>query len=160
MPTIRGRNTGIWGEVRLTQSGAVTIENPLVATTLPLPDTSSADVKIAAMVRNSDAIAVSGTLRAQFGDVTVEQPVTLDANASKQVEFAPTAFAALHMANPKLWWPNGYGDPNLYAVKLTFVANGNVSDTKAFSAGIREFTYSDDGSQLKIWINGRRFIED
>ena len=23
---------------------------------------------------------------------------------------------ALHLDNPKLWWPNGYGDPNLYPV--------------------------------------------
>jgi len=42
MSTIRGRNTGIWSDVSLTESGPVTIENPLVAAALPLPDTSRA----------------------------------------------------------------------------------------------------------------------
>jgi beta-galactosidase/beta-glucuronidase len=158
MSTIRGRDTGIWSNVTLTTTGAVTIESPLVTTTLPLPDTSTADVSIAATLHNQEAHAVSGTLRATFGDIVVESPVTLDPSSSKTVEFAPATQAALHMAHPKLWWPNGYGDPNLYPVNLAFVVNGKASDTIRFNAGIREFTYSEDGGVLKIWINGRRFI--
>ncbi len=156
--TIRGRDTGIWSDVTLTASGAVTIENPLVTSTLPLPDTSQADVSIQATVRNNDAHAVSGTLRAEFGAITVEEPVTLDAGAAKSVELSAANHAALHIKDPKLWWPVGYGEPNLYAVKLTFVAGGKVSDTKAFHSGIRQFTYSEEDGVLRIWINGRRFI--
>ena len=44
--TIRGRDTGIWSNVSLTTNGPVKIEDPLVTTTLPLPDTSHADVTI------------------------------------------------------------------------------------------------------------------
>lgn len=158
MPTIRGRNTGVWSNVTLTETGAVTIENPQVTSTLPLPDTSSADVTIAATVRNTDAHAVSGTLRAKFGGLAVEQPVTLDASSSKTIMFAPATQSALHITHPKLWWPNGYGDPNLYPVTISFIANNTVGDAKSFNAGIRQFTYSEDGGVLKIWINGRRFI--
>ncbi len=158
MPTIRGRDTGIWSNVTLTQTGAVAIENPQVTSTLPLPDTSSADVTIAATLRNQDDHAVSGTLRAKFGEITVETSVTLDASSSKTVTLDPALNPALHIAHPKLWWPNGYGDPNLYPVTLTFSAEGKVRDTNSFEAGIREFTYSEDGGVLKIWINGRRFI--
>ena len=44
-------------------------------------------------------------------------------------------------------------------VELKFETGANaVSDAKAFQAGVREFTYSEDGDALKIWINGRRFI--
>ena len=158
MPTIRGRNTGIWSNVTLTQTGSVTIENPLVSTTLPLPDTSSADVTIAATLHNQEAKSTTGTLRAEFGDITVEQPVTLEASASKTIKLSPETNTALRIANPKLWWPNGYGDPNLYPVTLTFVADGKTSDTATFKAGIRQFTYSEDNGALKLWINGRRFI--
>ncbi|MFP5234966.1 MAG: glycosyl hydrolase 2 galactose-binding domain-containing protein [Acidobacteriota bacterium] len=158
MSTIRGRDTGIWSNVTLTQSGAVTIENPLVTTTLPLPDTSSADVTIAATLHNVESHAVTGTLQAKFGDLVVEQPVTLDASSSKTVELAPAAQPALHIKDPKLWWPNGYGDPNLYPVTISFLVNGQPSDSTHFNAGIREFTYSEDGGVLRIWINGRRFI--
>ena len=31
--------------------------------------------------------------------------------------------------NPKLWWPNGYGEPNLYPVELQFRLEAN-SDTE------------------------------
>jgi hypothetical protein len=156
--TIRGRDTGIWSDVTLSTSGEVTIENPLVTSKLPLPDTSQADVTIQATVQNQQAHAVSGTLRAQFGTITVEQLVTLDASAVKTIEFNPATHSALHIANPKLWWPVGYGDPNLYPVKLTFIEGNKVSDTKSFQAGIRQFTYSEEGEILHIWINGRRFI--
>jgi len=158
MPTIRGRDEGIWSNVTLTQTSAVAIENPAVTSTLPLPDTSRAEVTIAATVRNVETHGVSGTLRAKFGEIAVEEPVTLDALASKTITIAPASYQALHIAHPKLWWPNGYGDPNLYPVTLTFIVNGKMSDRKSFEAGIRQFTYSEDGDALKIWINGRRFI--
>ncbi len=65
----------------------------------------------------------------------------------------------MHLTNPKLWWPNGYGDPNLYKVELTVTTrDGAVSDTKSFQAGVRQFTYSEDGGALRIWVNGRRFV--
>jgi hypothetical protein len=156
--TIRGRNDGIWGEVTMTSSGPVTIDNPLVTTALPLPDRSSADVFIQATMQNHEGDAVSGILRATFGDITVEAPVTLDAAASKTVTFAPATQPALHIAHPKLWWPVGYGDPNLYPVTITFTSDGKTSDSTSFRAGVRQFTYSEDGGVLKIWINGRRFI--
>ena len=156
--TIRGRNTGIWSNVSLTASAAVTIENPLVTSTLPLPDTSHADVTIQATVRNLEAHPVSGMLRASFGNVNVEAQVTIDSSSAKTVEFGPASQPALRIANPKLWWPNGYGEPNLYPFALSFVVDGKVSDSTRFQAGIRQFTYSEDGGVLKIWINGRRFI--
>jgi Exo-beta-D-glucosaminidase Ig-fold domain/Glycosyl hydrolases family 2/F5/8 type C domain/Glycosyl hydrolases family 2, sugar binding domain len=158
MSTIRGRNDGIWSNVTLTTSGAVTIENPLISSTLPLPDTSSSDVSIEATLRNHEARAVSGTLRATFGTISVQQQVTLDPSSTKAVKFGPATQAALHLEHPKLWWPVGYGDPNLYPVTISFTTNGKVTDAKSFKAGLRQFTYSEDGGVLKIWINGRRFI--
>ncbi|MGA9587076.1 MAG: discoidin domain-containing protein, partial [Terracidiphilus sp.] len=156
--TIRGRDTGIWSNVSLTTSGPVTIEDPLVTTSLPLPDTTHADVMIQATLRNLDTKLVNGTLRASFGDVSVEMPVTVNAASTKKVEFSPAARTALRLVNPKLWWPVGYGDPNLYPVSISFVIDGVVSDKTLFQAGVRQFTYSEDGGLLKIWINGRRFI--
>jgi len=156
--TIRGRNTGIWSNVTLRTSSAVTVEDPLVTTTLPLPDITHADVNIEATLRNLESHPVSGVLRARFGDITVETPVSLDASSSKTVAFTPAAQPALHLTNPKLWWPVGYGEPNLYPVKIAFLIDGRPSDTKSFQAGIRQFTYSEDSGTLKMWINGRRFI--
>ena len=158
MSTIRGRNTGIWSNVTLRLTGGVTVEDPLVTTTLPLPDTTHADVKIQATLRNHEDHAVTGTLRARFGTIAVETAVTLDTGSTKQVELSPATQAALHLTNPKLWWPVGYGEPNLYPVTISFVAGGRVTDSTSFNAGVRQFTYSEDGGMLRMWINGRRFI--
>ena len=159
IPTIRGRNTGIWADVYLTGTGDVSIEDPFVNSSLPLPDTSRADVSVEATLRNHARSAVTGTLRGRFGAVAFEMPVTIEAGSNKTVKFDPSTTPALRLANPKLWWPAGYGDPNLYPVELTFVtADKAVSDTKSFQAGLRQWTFSEEGQALRMWINGRRFV--
>jgi beta-galactosidase/beta-glucuronidase len=159
IPTIRGRNTGIWGDVYLTTTGPVTIENPFVRTALPLPDTSTADVSVEVELRNHDAAPVAGTLRGRFGDVAFETPVRLAASETKVVRLDPSTHPALRLHQPKLWWPAGYGEPSLYPVELKFEAGGHgVSDEKSFLAGVRQFTYSEEGGALRLWINGRRFV--
>ena len=158
IPTIRGRNTGLWNDVFLTTTGPVAIEDPLVATELPLPDTTSAALKIEVTLRNVSAAPASGTLRGRFGDIAFETPVTIDPSAAKVVTLDPSTHAALRLSNPKLWWPAGYGDPHLYDVELEFATGSGISDRKAFKAGMRQFTYSEEGGALRMWINGRRFI--
>jgi Exo-beta-D-glucosaminidase Ig-fold domain/Glycosyl hydrolases family 2/F5/8 type C domain len=159
IPTIRGRNTGIWGDVYLTVTGAVTLEHPFVTTTLPLPDTSHADVSIEVDLVNHHPRPVAGILRGRFGEAAFEQRVTLQASATQKIKIDPATHANLRLQNPQLWWPAGYGDPHLYDVQLSFEAKGHkISDKKFFQAGIRQMAYSEDGGDLRIWINGRRFI--
>jgi hypothetical protein len=158
IPTIRGRNTGIWGDVYLTSNGAVSIENPQADTVSIAADGSSAEVSLEATLTNHSAAPVTGQLRGHFGDAAFEQAVTIPAHASKTVKLDPAAEPALRLRNPKLWWPNGYGEPNLYDVEIEFAAAGAVSDRKSFRAGVRRFTYSEEGGALRIWINGRRFV--
>ena len=159
IPTIRGRNTGIWNDVFLTSSGPVTLENPFVTADLPLPDISSADVAVEVSVRNNTQSAVSGILRGSFGDIRFEQPVSLAASETKSVKLNPSTHASLRVQNPKLWWPVGYGNPDLYEVTLEFVTQDNtVSDAKSFLTGIREMAHSEEDGKLRLWINGRRFI--
>jgi hypothetical protein len=125
---------------------------------LPLPDTSSAEVRIEATLRNHSPNGVRGTLRARFGDVVVEQPVTLAGGASETVVLDPSRHPALRLRNPRLWWPNGYGEPHLYDVRLELATPEGVSDVKSFRAGVRQLAYDDAGGALRIWINGRRLV--
>ena len=159
IPTIRGRNNGIWGGVFLSQSGPITIEDPFITTTLPLPDTTHADVNVEVDLVNHTSQPVTGTLRGKLGELSFEQRVTVEARATKKVKFDPSTTPALRLQNPKLWWPAGYGEPHLYPLELTFqTADHKASDTHALEVGLRQMTYSEDGGVLRIWINGRRFI--
>ncbi len=159
IPTIRGRNTGIWNDVYFSKNGAVTIEDPFVTTDLPLPDTTKADVGIELSLKNHDSVPVNGILHGKFGEISFEQPVKLKASEIKKVKLDPSTHPVLQVENPKLWWPNGYGKPNLYNVELTFEIGGKgISDSKSFNTGVREMAFSEEGGALRIWINGRRFI--
>jgi hypothetical protein len=158
IPTVRGRNVGLWNDVYLTTSGPVTIEDPYVRTTLPLPKTSTADVRIEATLANHEARPVSGRLRGRFGEVRFEQAVTVPANATRTVAFEPATHHALRLRNPRLWWPNGYGEPNLYDVSLELETGGRVSDGKAFEAGVRQLTWDEKDGALRLFVNGRRLV--
>jgi hypothetical protein len=159
IPTIRGRNTGIWSNVYLCESGPVTIEDPFVSATLPLPDTSLAAIRVAVTLCNSTMTGIAGLLRGSFGKLSFEQPVRLAGSETKTVLLTALTHPSLHVKSPRLWWPNGYGAQNLYGVNLAFLTSGGqTSDSCSFKTGIRQMSYSEQGGALKIWVNGRRFI--
>ncbi len=155
LPAIRDRDTGLWRKVWLSASGPVLVENPLVTTDLPLPRTDSADVSVKTTLENTSPKEQKGTLEGSFGDVVFSQKVTLAPNAKQVVAFDPKTTAALHVANPRLWWPNGYGPQNLYTLHLHFVQGKTDSDAHDTSFGIRKITYEAPGSDaLTIAVNG------
>ena len=178
-PVIRDRNMGIYQDVYITASGPVSIEDPFVVTTLPLPDTSSADIKISMELKNKSNHKMRGTLMARISlmdtlefptyrkvlggtmqDVMVSRDIDLDAGQSMQVTLSPSDFPALTIKNPHLWWPNGYGKQYLHKLELTFNTGNKVTDSKVVTFGIRQIKNelirkgSDYGRVF--YINGQR----
>lgn len=151
IPTIRGRNTGIWNDVWIEAGGPVTLRDPLVASRLSA-DRRRADVRLEIIAENHAPRAMKGALRGSFGDRSFAQEVELAPGETRAV------VVLLKLDNPRLWWPNGYGEPYLYPVEARFETGGAVSSRLSFQAGVREFAYSEEGGALKMWINGRRFI--
>lgn len=142
IPGVRDRCTGIWQDVVLRATGPVIIGDPQVITKLPLPEISSADVTVKTDLRNASGSDQSGVLKGAFEGVKFQQPVTLKAGESKTVSFTPKEFSQLTVKHPRLWWPNGYGKPELYHLKLSFVTdNKKGSDEKSLRFGIREMSY-------------------
>jgi hypothetical protein len=140
IPAIRDRDTGIWQPVTITATNTVKIGDPQVVTTLPLPDTTKASVEINVPLTNVSDTPAKATLNAIFEGVTVSKDVMLTPGENT-VKLAPAEFAQLTMQNPRLWWPNGYGKPELYHLKLSVTAGRDVSDTRQLRFGIREITY-------------------
>ena len=152
IPAIRDRDTGIWQPVTLTATSTVKIGDTQVVTTLPLPDTSRADVEITVPFENVSSSPVSGTLKASFGEVTITKPVTV-ASGKSSVKLAASEFPQLTVQHPRLWWPNGYGKPELYTLQVSFSEQNSESDRKQIRFGIREVTYElsllDSGGHLR-----------
>jgi hypothetical protein len=159
IPTIRGRNIGIWNDVYLSTTGPVTIEDPFVFTDLPVPDTTSADVNIEVTLTNHKTEAVDGTLSGKYGNTEFKEHVSLGPSESEVLILNPGTHPELHLKNPELWWPKGYGKQKLYDVELSFrTSDGSVSDKTSFKSGVREMTFNEDNDILNLYINGRRFI--
>lgn len=60
--------------------------------------------------------------------------------------------------NPLLWWPNGYGKPNLYTIEFTVSSHGEVVEKKTKRIGLRTLVVSRDkdewGEEFCFKING------
>jgi beta-galactosidase/beta-glucuronidase len=140
IPAIRDRNTGLWQDVVLSTTSDVRIGDAQVVTSLPLPDTSHAFVEIDVPLTNLSSTSVESTLTASFDEISVTKRIKL-ALGENIVKLTPKEFGQLLVQHPRLWWPNGYGKPNLYKLKLSVGSIGGVSDTKELTFGIREITY-------------------
>lgn len=140
IPAIRDRNTGLWQDVELHGHGAVALGDPQVVTHLPLPRTDAADVDIRVSLVNREAQDRVSTLEARIGPVVVRKSLVLHPGTT-EVLLSSGDYPALHFIRPRLWWPNGYGDPALYDLDLS-VKNGEaVSDRRHVRFGIRELSY-------------------
>ena len=159
LPGIRDRDSGIWAKVFLSATGPVLVKDPLITTDLPLPRTDSSDVAISTTLENISETPQKGTLKASFEGVDVEKVVELAPHSSQTVSFDPQFDPELHVLNPKLWWPNGYGPQNLYSLHLSFEQGKTTSDTQTIPFGVRKITYSvPDSENLTISVNGVRIF--
>lgn len=154
---VRDRDTGIWQPVTLTATGAVTIENPHVVTHLS-EDLQEAELEVSAHLVNHTQKPVSGTLsgfiKGEAQPLAFRRELTLAAGAAQDVTWTASATPALHLAQPRLWWPNGYGNPNLHHLQLTFTAGNSISDRSTTQFGIRKIAYEVPGSDnLTLVVN-------
>ena len=154
MPRVPGLDMGIYKDVYLSTTGSVSLHDPWVRT--DKASLESAELSIATELQNHSAGDVSGQLEGEInpGKIAFAQPVTVRPGSAQTVTLTSENVAALRLAKPRLWWPNGYGDPNLYTVRLSFRAGGAVSDEKDITFGVRKYTYDTDNQTLHFHING------
>lgn len=155
--TVRGRNMGIWNNVYLTSAGKITIEDPLLLTKLALPDTL-ATITPSVFVTNHDNQDVHAVLSGWVGDIQFEKEIDMKAGSKEEITFSPEEFKQLKDQRLNLWWPNGYGTPYLYKAGFAVKVDDTVSDQLTYQAGIRQMDYEDVDTQLKLYVNGQRFI--
>lgn len=140
IPAIRDRDSGIWQPVVLEATGRLTLGDPQVITRLPLPSRAEARVSISVPVTNTSNLPVHATLTASFKGVNLSKQLTI-APGTSNVTLSPAEYAQLIVDHPRLWWPNGYGKPNLYHLHLTVRTSDGVSDTRTVQFGMREVSY-------------------
>jgi exo-1,4-beta-D-glucosaminidase len=138
-------NTGIQFPVQLQTDGALAVGNSHVNQS-DAANLSSAALTVKTDVTNFTASSQTGTVTATITPpnsgtpITVSQNVTVPANTTQTVPFAPASFPSLTIANPQVWWPYQMGAQPLYTL-ATKVAQGATTDnTTTETFGIRTVT--------------------
>lgn len=145
IPPVRDRNMGIWLPVYLRTSGGITISDPKIVTSLPkLPDTTLANISLNLKLKNHNQINENGKLTVivspenfKGNTLTFSKNVVIDKAATTIINLNGDNTKELNLTNPALWWPNGYGKPNLYRIRLQYANSSGISDDTSFVFGIR-----------------------
>lgn len=162
LPAIRDRDTGIWLPVTLSSTGPVVVKDPFVTADLAASH-ATADLTVATTLKNVTGAPISGTLvgvlHGQGREITFRTPVTIAPNEQKVLSLDSKSIAALHLTDPKLWWPNGYGPQNLYQMTMRFDVGKKESSAQTVQFGIRKIEYQvSDSENLTISVNGVRVM--
>jgi hypothetical protein len=168
IPEVRDRNMGIWQPVYLRTTGPVVISRPRIITELPnLPDTGLARLSIDFQLTNNGSGTTAGSTHGTV-EITISpenfagapmrfaRPAIIDASGSSSVHLSAAEIPELTIHRPRLWWPNGYGNPNLYRIRLRYIGVGGLSDDTSFIFGIR--TVSSSTVTVNGWVRRDFFV--
>jgi hypothetical protein len=99
-------------------------------------------VTLKADLKNHSSRPCKGVLKVRLGEIEFTHPVALDGDEAKSLKLDKETYPKLSLVDPKLWWPSGHGEQNLYDLTLEFTCDGKVSDVNKSRVGIREYSYS------------------
>src|SRR5699024_8868027 len=136
-PAPPANDMGIWRNVDIVRSGAVSVHDLHVTTHLALPGLDRASLTVKAKVRNDSDTARDIVIRGHVAGVTLERTLHLAAGQTRTVRFDPKSNPALTLTNPKVWWPAGLGNQPLYKAILEVKIDGTLSDRAKATFGIR-----------------------
>ena len=153
------KDMGLWGAVDLVTTGGVTLRSPMAVTHFSDNTLSSADLTVYAELHNATGSTVRGVVSGSVAGVRFEQPVELVAHEDRTVIFTPQQFPALHIRDPRVWWPYQMGQPHLERLTMSFAAQGRQTDEQSVEFGIREITseLTANGSRL-FRVNGKPIL--
>jgi beta-mannosidase len=99
------------------------------------------------------SVAVSATVtvdRWQDAPLTVQVVVTAPDGGQQQMTGPverESAILALAIADPQLWWPNGYGSQPLYQVAVVLLNGDRELDRRSYQIGLRTLALRQQGDQ-------------
>ncbi|GGB11358.1 glycoside hydrolase family 2 protein [Puia dinghuensis] len=168
IPEVHDRNMGIWQPVYLRTTGQVVISKPRIVTELPnLPDTSIARLSLDMTLANNSAQSRQGSVEVTItpenfmGEpISFTKKEALDPGGEKTIHLSAADIPALLMHHPRLWWPNGYGQPWLYRIRLKWADGSGISDDTSFVFGVRTAgstaTMVNGFVRRDFFVNGKR----
>ena len=169
-PSPPDKNMGLWRDVYLTKSGAVSLRDTQVLTKLDTASFASADLVIHAELSNISGQPVEGTLTGTIAAegssvppakdrIQFSKQIQLAAGEIKNVSLNSEEFKQLHLQNPRVWWPAKLGKQDLYRLNLEFKIGPQTSDSSSTTFGVREVTSELTEKSYRLFkINGKNIL--
>ncbi|HEY5511430.1 MAG TPA: glycoside hydrolase family 2 TIM barrel-domain containing protein [Prolixibacteraceae bacterium] len=152
-PTPPDNYMGIFREVRIRRTGKVSLDHLFVVPDVDLATLKNATLKVSAEVTNysweEKQVAVTGKIE----NITFSSSFPVGPGEKKPITFD------LKVENPRLWWPNGLGKPELYEVKMELKDGSHLADAQSSRFGIRKIeTYLTKDTVRGYKVNGREVL--
>ncbi|MDR2816203.1 MAG: glycoside hydrolase family 2 [Proteiniphilum sp.] len=158
-PVPPDRNMGIYRPVRIKRSGKVSIDRPFVITDVNTETLDEATLSVSAELTNHHSESKQMTLEAGIENNVIRETFTVGAGETVTVELTPENFKELTIKNPRLWWPNGLGKPEMYTLHLSLKEGNRICDTTTVRFGVRTIeTYLNEQGVRGYKINGRETL--
>jgi exo-1,4-beta-D-glucosaminidase len=152
-------NMGLWRGVNLKLSGDVSINHPYIQTKVDIVTLKKARLTVSAEVQNNSNKNIAGILYGKIGSIEFHKNISLLPDETKIITFKPDEYSQLIIKNPRLWWTNDFGKPELYDLTLTFKTDNQISDKKDIRFGIREVTdYFTKQGFRGFKLNGKKIL--
>ncbi len=146
---------GIWQSVTVRDLPAVTLDSPFITTI----DHKKGTVDLAIELEAASGAAIDGTLTVAFTpknfkgtSAYFEVPVNAGAVESTTLRYR------CNIPDFRLWWPNGYGEQNLYTMQVTFTAKDGSKSYDESSFGMRTLDYKPYPGGEKQNMYNRQFV--
>ena len=158
---VRDRNTGIWDEVTIEVTGDIDIRDGFAKTRVPDPRLPGelqdpAFVTFSAEMVNLTGNVVEGEAGVAFNGMADRKKMKIEPHSSVMV-----TFSEFKQTDPRIWWPNGIGQPSLYSAVITFYdREGVAQDREDITFGFRETgSYFDENTGSRVFtINGQKIF--
>ncbi len=140
-------NTGIQMPIQLLTSNALSDADTHVVEN-NAADLSSSALTVKTNVTNHTSSAQTGVVAATITPpnggtpISVSQTVTVAANTTQTVSFTPSAYSALTITHPAVWWPYQMGAQPLYGLTTSVTQGTTTSTSTSGTFGIRTVTSS------------------
>jgi exo-1,4-beta-D-glucosaminidase len=159
-PTSPDKMMGLWRGVKLKKTGEVSLDDVFVQTKLNKETLDEADLIISAQLSNFSNKKVEGVLEGEFGEsIKFSKTFSLKPLGKSQIIISTEDNSNLKVKNPKLWWPNNLGEPNLYNLSLQVKVNNSISDKQETRFGIREVEdFINEQGYRGYKINGKKIV--
>jgi exo-1,4-beta-D-glucosaminidase len=152
-------NMGLWREVTLKISGEVSLKDTYIQSRLNLETLKEAWLTIGTNLKNNSAEPVKGVLRGRIENKEFDFPVQLNPGEHKTIILTSAEIPMLHFKNPRLWWCNNLGEPNLYTLNVRFITKNTCSDASEITFGIRDVqSYINKSGYKGFKLNGKDIL--